>query len=139
MKNERIHPTTVRLDNVTYNLLKSISEKNDTSLADTLRITIKKGLERDYVDNSADLIANIVHREMEVVLKTHTNRLASLTSKTGHAAVASMFLNVQAIMDFVPPERRKEAKDMYEKAMKKAVVYMKTPLVDLTKDYLDEE
>lgn len=122
MKNERIHPTIVRLDNGTYNLLKSISEKNDTSLADTLRITIQKGLERDYVDNSADLIANIVHKELEVVLKTHTNRLASLSSKTGHAAVASFYVfEHTSYYDFVPPERRKDAKDMYEKAMKKAV------------------
>jgi len=49
-----------------------------------------------------------------------------------------MSLNIQAIMDFVPLERRKDAKDMYEKAMKKAVVYMKTPLVDLTKDTWNE-
>lgn len=135
MKEERIHPTTIRLDSETYNLLKNIAEKNQTTLAEILRQIIKKGLERDYVDNSEDLIAEIVHKELEVVIKPHINRLAALISKSGHASVASMFLNAQSIMDFVPTEKRKDVKEVHEKAMKKAVAYMKNPLTELEDRY----
>lgn len=68
---------------------------------------------------------------MEVVIKPHIERLAKLSSKTGHIGATGAFLNVQALMDLVPVERRKDVRDMYESAKKKAVVYMRTPLENL--------
>ena len=55
-------------------------------------------------------------------------RLAALSSKGGHMAARATFLNVQALMDLVPPENRKDVRAMYENASKKAVAYMHMPV-----------
>lgn len=55
-------------------------------------------------------------------------RLAALSSKGGHMAARATFLNVQALMDLVPPENRKDVRAMYESASKKAVAYMHMPV-----------
>ena len=67
---------------------------------------------------------------MELVLKPHTERLAALSSKSGHMAAAAAFLNVQALMDLVPKENRRSVREMYDNARKKAFAYMRTKAND---------
>lgn len=133
----KLQHVNLKITDDMHKTLNAIAQSEDKSMSEVIRNLVQRGLERDYIDNSADLIADIVHRELEVVLKTHTNRLAALTSKVGHASVASMFLNLQAFLDLVPPDKRRDVKEIHEKAMKKAVVYMKTPLADLAKEDLE--
>lgn len=125
------YKTTIRLDKETYNQLNAISKKTNESLAEVIRQVIKKGLANEWVDENKDVVAHIVREQMEVVLKPHVERLAKLSAKTGIMATTSTFLNVQAFQDLVPAERRKEPRDMYDKARKKAIEYMRTKEEDL--------
>ncbi len=114
------------LDDQTYNSIKQISESTGNSIADVTRELIKKSLAREYVEDSKDIVATIVREELQAVLKPHIERLAKISSKSGHMSAAAAFLNVQALMDLVPKERQRDVRPMYEKARKMAVEYMRT-------------
>lgn len=124
MSDVNFYKSTIRLDKNTYNELNRIAESRNEPLANVIRETIKKGLASDFVDESQDLIAKLVRQQMAAVLKPHTERLAKLMSKSGHMSATAAFLNVQALMDLVPNEKRRNVKEMYESARKKAVAYM---------------
>lgn len=121
---------SIILDDKTASLVDNLTDKTGKSLADVTRELIKKGLASEWLDENTDMLAHIVRQQMEAVLKPSVERLAALTSKTGHAAATSMFMTVQAFMDLVPPEKKRIPRDMYEKGRKKAVEYMRTPLDD---------
>lgn len=130
-----LRKTTVKLHKDTYEQIKTIATKNNETVSDAIRNLIHKGLSERVLEENTDLIASITRKQMQIVIKPHIERLAALMSKTGHMASASTFLNVQAFMDLVPDERRKDPVVMYEKARKKAVEYMRTP----TDEWRDEE
>ncbi len=130
MSKSNFYKTTLRLDKETYDKLNKIAQSRNESLASVIRETIEKGLALDWVDENTNLIAQIVRQQMEIVIKPHIERLAALSSKTGHMASTATFLNVQAFMDLVPLERKKDVRILYEKARKKAVEYMRTRTED---------
>lgn len=134
MSEQNFYKTTIRLDKETYETLNQIAKNRKEPLADIIREHIKKGLAKDYVDGSKDIIANMIREQLEIVLKPSVERLAALSSKAGHMAATSAFLNVQAMMDLVPKENRKDVRTMYENARKKAVTYMKMRTEDWDKD-----
>jgi|GEM_PF-664155 len=133
-----LRSVTVKFDQKVYDQLFKISEKKGESLSDTVRDLINLGLaERVYEENTS-LIARVVRQQLELVLKPHTERLAALSSKSGHMSATAAFLNVQALMDLVPKENRKDVRVMYESARKKAVGYMKTKAADWINDMVEE-
>jgi predicted DNA-binding protein len=134
MGDENFYKTTIRLDKETYEQLNEIAKNKDESLAFIIREHIKKGLAKEYVDESKDIIATLIREQLEIVLKPSIERLAALSSKSGHMSATATFLNVQALMDLVPTERRKDVRPMYESARKKAAEYMRTRTEDWKKD-----
>lgn len=125
-----IYKSTIRLERETYLELKRISQSENESLAETIRKVIQLGLSREWVGENKDVIASIVREQMQVVIKPHIERLAKLTSKSGHMSATAAFLNIQSLQDLSPVERRKDPKEMYYKARKMAADYMKTPAVE---------
>lgn len=125
---------SVCIDDKTHEALTNIAKNTNRSLADVSREMITRGLTLDYVDESKDLICKVVREQLEITLKPHIERLASLESKTGHMAATAAFLNVQALMDLVPKENRRDVREMYESARKKAAAYMKTKAKDWDND-----
>jgi len=121
---------SIILDEKTALQVENLANKTGSSLAEITRELIKKGLSSEWVEENTDTVAHIVRQQMEVVLKPHIERLAALSSKTGHAAATAMFLTVQAFMDLVPPDKKRIPKDMYEKGRKKAVEFMRTPIAE---------
>lgn len=118
------------MDQKLYDEIVFISETNGESISETIRKLLRRGLSIEYVNDSKDLIAEIVREQMEIVVKPHVERLASLSAKTGIASATSMFLNAQAFMDLVPVEKKKDARTMFEKARIKGVAYMRTRAED---------
>ncbi len=118
------------LDDKTYNTIKEISDSTGDSIAEVSRNLIQKGLAKDYVDDSKDIIASIVREQLEIVLKPKIERLAKIGSKAGHMSATAVYLNVQALQDLVPKELRKNPVEMYEKARVKAISYMKNKIDD---------
>ena len=119
---------TLRLPEDLKRELEVIARGNKEAMAELARRYIREGLERDHADKAVNYIAKIVREQTEAVMKPHVERLAKLTSKTGHISAAAAFLNVQAFMDLVPDEKRKIPVEMFEKAKKKAAAYMKMPV-----------
>lgn len=130
MSESNFHRTTIRLDRSTYNQLNIIAKNRKEPLANIIRETIKKGIATDWVDENVDLISQIVRQQVDLSMKTHVERICSLSSKSGHMSATSAFLNVQALMDLVPTEKRKDVKEMYESARKKSAEYMRTKTED---------
>lgn len=135
MSEKNFHRTSLSIDKKTYEELNRIADSRNESLANILRETIKKGLATEWVDENTDLIAQIVRQQTDIAMKTHVERLASLSSKTGHMAATAAFLNVQALLDLVPKEKRKDVYEMYKSARKKAVEYMRTKTTDWENDF----
>lgn len=121
---------SVCVDDKTYEMLTNISKSEDKTLAEVTREIIKKGLATEWVDENKDMITTIVREELRAVLKPSVERLAKISSKSGHMSATAAFLNVQALMDLVPKEKQRPVRQMYEKARKMAVDYMKNTTED---------
>jgi len=134
MGEENFYKTTIRLDKKTYEKLEQITKNRDEKLAFVIRKYIEKGLAMEYVDESKDIIATLIREQLEVVMKPHIERLAALSSKSGHMSATAAFLNVQALMDLVPKENKRNVREMYENARKKSAAYMKTKTEDWEND-----
>lgn len=117
---------SVSVDEETYKVIQKRAAASGESMADVTRKLIKEGLTSKVTEENTDLIAKIIRQQLEIVIKPHIERLAALSSKSGHMSATAAFLNVQALMDLVPKENRRNVLEMYENARKKAVVYMKT-------------
>jgi len=125
-----LRKTTVKLHQETYDIIEQIASKNGTSVSDVIRDLIDKGLNERVLENNTDLISKVVRQQLDIVIKPHTERLAALSSKSGHMSATAAFLNVQALIDLVTAERRKDVKVMYDNARKKAAEYMRTRAED---------
>lgn len=123
-----LRKTSVKLYQRQYDAIERMAKNEGTSISDVMRELIDRALTEKVTEENTDLIAHIVKKQLEVVLKPHVERLAALSSKGGHMAARATFLNVQALMDLVPPENRKDVRAMYENASKKAVAYMHMPV-----------
>mgnify|MGYP003270974780 FL=1 len=123
-----LRKTSVKLYQRQYDVIERMAKNEGTSISDVMRELIDRALTEKVTEENTDLIAHIVKKQLEVVLKPHVERLAALSSKGGHMAARATFLNVQALMDLVPPENRKDVRAMYESASKKAVAYMHMPV-----------
>lgn len=130
MSKSNFYKSTIRLDQTTYNQLNKIAQSRNKPLATVIRETIKKGLSVEWIDENVDTVSKIVRQQLDLTLKPHVNRLAKLSSKSGHMSATAAFLNVQAFMDLVPKEKRKDVIELYNNARKKAVEYMKTNTKD---------
>jgi hypothetical protein len=126
MGGSNFYKSTLRLDKKTFDELNRIAQSRDESLADVIRKIIRKGLAMEFIDESEDIICTIVRKQIDIAIKPHIERLAKLASKSGHMSATAAFLNVQALIDLVPKENRKNVKTMYDNARKKAVEYMRT-------------
>lgn len=123
-----LRKTSVKLYQRQYDAIERMAKNEGTSISDVMRELIDRALTEKVTEENTDLIAHIVKKQLEVVLKPHVERLAALSSKGGHMAARATFLNVQALVDLVPPENRKDVRAMYESASKKAVAYMHMPV-----------
>ena len=123
-----LRKTSVKLYQRQYDAIERMAKNEGTSISDVMRELIDRALTEKVTEENTDLIAHIVKKQLEVVLKPHVERLAALSAKGGHMAARATFLNVQALMDLVPPENRKDVRAMYESASKKAVAYMHMPV-----------
>mgnify|MGYP006280021011 CR=1 FL=1 len=125
----------LRVNDDMYEKINNIANKRGESISSVMRELLEKGLANEWVDENTDLITHLVKQQVDATMKPHVERLATLTSKVGHMSATATFLNVQAFKDLVPTERKKDVKDLYEKARKKAVTYMKIPVRHWEDDY----
>ena len=130
-----LRKTTVKLHQRLYDVIENIAKKEGVTVSEVMRDLLDKALTERVTEENMDVIARVVRQQVEVVMKPHVERICALSSKGGHMAAAAAFLNTQALMDLVPPERKKDARQMYENARKKAVAYMKTKTDEFEDEY----
>lgn len=116
----------VKFHQEVFEQIETISKKEGVSLSETVRNLVNKGLSERVLEENTDLIVDIVRQQVDAVMTPHIERLAKISSKSGHMSATAAFLNVQALMDLVPDEKRKDVIEMYESARKKSVEYMRT-------------
>lgn len=116
---------SVKIPQDTYDIIENMSKENGNNISETIRDLLIKSLNLEWFKDNEDLMAALIREQMEIVIKPHIERLAALSSKTGHMSATAAFLNVQALQDLVPVEKRKDVVNLYMKARKKAVEYMK--------------
>ena len=124
------HKITFRANNDIYKKVKNIADQEGESISKILRQLVEDGLTLKVGNENKDILASIVREQLEIVLKPSVERLAKISSKSGYMSATAAFLNVQALMDLSPVERRKDVREMYEKARKRAVTYMKIKTED---------
>lgn len=129
----------LRVDDELFEIINNISNRSGVSANEVCRDLLRKGLSERIAEDNADLIATVVKQQVELAIKPSIERLAALSSKSGHMSARATFLTVQAFMDLVPTERRKDVKSLYEKACIKAVEYMKSPASDFDLETLIED
>lgn len=129
-----LRKVTVKIPEDTYAVIEKMAKKEGSNVSETIRNLLSKSLNVDWFNDNQDIMASLIRQQMELVLRGHVERLAKLSSKSGHMSATSAFLNVQALMDLVPKEKRKDVKSMYDSARKKAVEYMRTKTEDFEND-----
>lgn len=122
---------SLRVPDKIYSQIEAISNSTGKNVAEVTRELISKGLASDWVDENTTLISSIVRRQLESLLNPKVERLAALICKSGIMSATATFLNVQAFQDLIPQEKKKDPIDMYNKARKRAVEYIKTKEEDV--------
>lgn len=130
---------TIKLREEQFDQIQAIANNNGESLSETIRKLLDRAMNERILEENTNLLASLIRQQMEIVIKPYIERLAKLSSKSGHMSATSAFLNAQALMDIVPVERRKDVRDMYDSARKKAVVYFRENTNDFNDDFLNEE
>lgn len=123
----------IKFNKHVHDQIQTIADNKGVNFSDVVRDLVNKGLSERVYEENTDLIAWVVRQQLDIVMKPHIERLAALSSKSGHMSAAAAFLNAQALQDLVPKENRREVKEMFEKARKKAAEYMRTKTEDWEK------
>lgn len=119
---------SVIIDESTNDKIENIMSTKGISKAEAIRELIQKGLALEWQDENADVVAMLVKKQVDMAMKTHVERLASLISKSGHMSARSAFLNAQVLIDIVDKDKRRDVLELWENASKKAVDFMRKPL-----------
>lgn len=100
------------------------------NFSEAVRELCDKGLQIQVSNDNIDLVAEIIEERLRSILKPQVERLAAISAKGAIMSATSSYLNAQAIVDFVPKERRREFLEVYEKARLKGIAYVKNKYAD---------
>ena len=100
------------------------------NFSEAVRELCDKGLQIQVSNDNIDLVAEIIEERLRSILKPQVERLAAISAKGAIMSATSSYLNAQAIVDFVPKERRREFLEVYEKARLKGIAYVKNQYAD---------
>ena len=100
------------------------------NFSEAVRELCDKGLQIQVSNDNIDLVAEIIEERLRSILKPQVERLAAISAKGAIMSATSSYLNAQAIVDFVPKERRREFLEVYEKARLKGIAYVKNSYAD---------
>lgn len=117
---------SVLLSEEEYGQLQTLAARSRKSMSEIGRNYIKKGMDGDVSENNIEFLAPIIREQVRNVLEPMMERMIALTAKSCVQSGTAAYLAADAILKFVPPAQRREVKESYEAARKKAVAYMKT-------------
>ena len=100
------------------------------NFSEAVRELCDKGLQIQVSNDNIDLVTEIIEERLRSILRPQVERLAAISAKGAIMSATSSYLNAQAIVDFVPKERRREFLEVYEKARLKGIAYVKNQYAD---------
>ena len=113
-----------------YDILKNMADKRKCTVSEVVRNILVEGIKEKVTEDNLDYISRIIREQLDLTMRPHVERLARLTTKAGIMSATSTILGAQAMMDLVPPEKRKVAKDAYDEARKEGVKYFRDNTYD---------
>jgi hypothetical protein len=125
---------TIKFPEKLHSKIENYAKHEGINFSEAVRSLCERGLTEKIYEENLDLISHIVREQLDVVIKPHIERLAALSSKTGHMAATAAFLNIQAMQDLIPDDKKRDLIVIWEKARKKAVTYMKAKADDWEED-----
>lgn len=111
----------VRVDEDTKENINSLAASRGITQAEAVRQVFREYFSSDFATKSLDVITTIVRSVIRSELKPVENRMAKISAKSAIAGATSMFLNIQTLDDL----GKHDSVEMYQKARKKAVAYVK--------------
>lgn len=124
----RVNVTFSEKDFEELNKLEKMTGKKKSEI---VREFYFKGLQIDGANEGLGIIAEVIHEQLKSILDPQVERLASISAKSAITSATSMYLNAQALVDFVPKEKQKEFVEVYEKARLKGIAYVKKRTIDM--------
>lgn len=108
-----------------YDTVEKLAAQRGCKIAEVSRDLLKQSLDQKVMAANMDLITNIIKTQVDMAMKPHIERLASLEAKTAMASATSMYLTAETLEKFVAPEERVRIQDAYNAARKKASEYIR--------------
>lgn len=118
----RINPTFLPED---YEEIKLIAQKENKTMAELVRDWALQGKNGILTEKNLDVLAPIIREQLKSILDPQMDRIATLQAKTCVQAGAAAYLCAETISKFVQPSEREDLQDVYIKARKKSVQYLK--------------
>lgn len=84
---------SITIDKETNEIIENIVKKTNSTKAEVTRDLIKKSLSQKWHDENSDMLAMLVKKQVDLAMKVHVERLATLNSKAAHMSASSAFLN----------------------------------------------
>lgn len=108
-----------------YKQIQTLAAKRNTSMNAVVREYVEAGLNGTLTEANMEVIVPIIRKQLQDILKVHTDRLAAMESKTCIQAGAAAYLCAEVLSRFLPENKQIDYMEAYESARRKAVQYLK--------------
>lgn len=110
--------------------LLELESKTGKKKAEIVREFYFKGKQLIAANESIDLITEILDERLRAILNPQVERIVSIAVKGAIMSSTSTFLNAQALVDFVPNDKKRDFSEAYNKARLKGIAYVKNKSYD---------
>ena len=114
----------VRLTKDMQQNLEKLARKNHSTVSETVRTLLEKGLEIDGYTQDVDFIAGIVRQEVKAQMMPQVDRLVKILMKSGKISAALYFLTLRLYVEMVSQDRLVSLKEMATETRKLGIKYM---------------
>lgn len=109
-----------------YLQMKKISMRSHQSQSETIRNLVGEALRLHVTEDNLDFITTIMSDQIKASLAPYMERLIKLNAKTCIQSGTSVYLNAEALSQFVPISQQQDFLEAYERARKKAIADLKS-------------
>lgn len=131
---EKQHRINIRIDQETYNLLKTQSARRGESMSQIARRMLAGNLQSESALDSQDALITAVRKAISQELRRTENRLANLASKTAITSASTENLVSRALVLLNEPD----VSGIRTACRKRGVAFVREPLEQIMQAYEEE-
>lgn len=128
MEKEKSKRINVSFTPEAYEQIEHIAAKENISLSEYVRDATLMRLNTNILNENMDFVCSVLRNQIRESLIPFENRIASMTAKTCIMSATAAFLTAETINRLVPYDRQEDVQVVYDKARKKAALYVKNNL-----------